>query len=103
MKIFGENVNINPLVSLCQDPSEYEILPLEATSKDDREHILWAARWLSGFESRSFLCGVCMFSPCLRGLPLCSPVSSHHQNVHGRHIRLGLPSVVAHFFAAAQD
>ncbi len=26
----------------------------------------------SGFESRSFLCGVCMFSPCLLVFPGCS-------------------------------
>ena len=32
---------------------------------------------------RSFLCGVCIFSPCSRGFPLGAPVSSHHQ----RHAR----------------
>ena len=33
-----------------------------------------------GFVSgpaRAFLCGVCMFSPCLRGFPPGTPVSSH--------------------------
>ncbi|KAF7648729.1 hypothetical protein LDENG_00152480 [Lucifuga dentata] len=29
--------------------------------------------------SRDFLCGVCMFSPCLRGFPPGAPASSHLQ------------------------
>ena len=53
-----------------------------------------AARWRSGAvvsavasqqeghgfvsgPARAFLCGVCMFSPCLRGFPPGTPVSSH--------------------------
>lgn len=30
---FGKTLNINPMVCLCQDPAEYEMVPLEAPSK----------------------------------------------------------------------
>ncbi|KAF7655381.1 hypothetical protein LDENG_00056990, partial [Lucifuga dentata] len=34
---------------------------------------------LGSIPGRAFLCGVCMFSPCLRGFPLGTPASSHLQ------------------------
>ncbi len=42
---------------------------------------------------RTFLCGVCMFSPCVHGFPPGTVVSSHHHNMHVRHIRVGWPNV----------
>jgi len=43
----------------------------------------WAARWHCSRDTSSIpglghcLCGVCTFSPCLRGFPPGAPVSSH--------------------------
>ncbi len=44
-----------------------------------------------------------MFSPCLCEFPPGAPVSSRHQNMHVRHIRLGWPKVAARSVAAAQE
>uniref|UniRef100_A0A8C9Y782 lysophospholipase n=1 Tax=Sander lucioperca TaxID=283035 RepID=A0A8C9Y782_SANLU len=53
---------------------------VSANYRHNRHSSVYLVRWLegSGFESRSFrafLCGVCMFSPCLRGFPPGAPVS----------------------------
>ncbi len=42
------------------------------------EHLGGTVAW---FRVRAFLCGVCMFSPCLRGFPPCTPVSPTVKNM----------------------
>ena len=41
-----------------------------------------------GFGTGAFLCGVCMFSPCSRGFPPGTPVSSHSPKTCTEGIRL---------------